>query len=200
MDKPDFHQTIRQQLEDAFSFLKAHGFTPFAERALAYEYHYESANAHVVLDIWFEFAPNSPFWATVNGYHIETIELDNPTIKHCHEQLALSDNEDAISNAYLKELAAILKRNVSVLYGDMALLEKNHQLLVAQRDELERERKVKEKLYTCEFELSDGIAVYEYQAKSLAEIKTHLTELKDLGLCNIEVVDWNGNKVDFSLF
>lgn len=200
MAEPDFHQTIRKQLDDAFSFLKEHGFSDFSERQLAYEYHYESSNAHATIDIWFEFAPNSPFWATVNGYHIETLELDNPTIKRCYEQLAIIADGDAIRDAYLKELVAILKRHTSVLYGDTALLEKNHQLLVAQREALERDRKMREKLYTCEFELADGMAVYEYQASSLAEIKTYLVELKDSSICNIEVVDWNGNKVEFSLF
>jgi len=200
MATPDFYQIIRKQLDDAFSFLRDHGFAAFSERQLAYEYHYEGTNGHANIDIWFEFAPNSPFWATINGYHIETLEPDNKVIKHCYEQLAIMDDGDVAREAYLKELVAILKRHTAVLYGDTDLLEKNHQLLVAQREELEQERKANEKLYTCEFELGNGMAVYEYQGSSLAEIKNYLVELKDPSLRNIEVVDWNGNKVEFSLF
>ncbi|WP_293305199.1 hypothetical protein [Pedobacter sp. UBA5917] len=195
MAELDFFQSIRKQIDDTFSFLKEYGFTDFSEKQLAYEYHYESSNTHSKIDIWFEFAPGSPFWVTVNGYHIETIEPDNPIIRNYH---STEDLSDSINDQYLKEIASILKRNTAVLYGDITVVENMHQKLVAENEEINRERKVREKRYTCEFECLNGLVVSEFEANSLTEIRTSLIGMNDPSITNIEVFDWNGKKIDFS--
>lgn len=81
MEARNFHSDIKESIEEHFSFLKAFGFSAFEEKQLAYEFHFETKNDAVLIDIWFEATASTPIWMTINGYHVDHLELKNSKFK-----------------------------------------------------------------------------------------------------------------------
>ncbi|GAA4030903.1 hypothetical protein GCM10022409_13920 [Hymenobacter glaciei] len=218
---------VRQSVETRFAFLQSYGFPPFAESQLAYEFHFESRNDAVAIDIWFEAIPCSPIWATINGYHIATLEPDNDLISGYSERHSelydeyfsnyiktndpgwlakLTDQYSsfgqALNDEYLAEIAHVLLRNDIVLsVGKMDFLQAQKELKLAHTQQLLHEQKALDKRYTCTICYASGLEV-EYESASLEGLRKNIRQLvyKPIdAITTLEVHDWNGQLIAFPI-
>lgn len=223
MTKSNLYKDVKNGIDTNFSFLKEYNFSDFVEKQLAYEYHFECSNDKTKIDIWFELIPSTPIWIKISEYYIETLEPNNNFLKKYNTALKklytnyfdkyLETNQDCwfdklneqykllgreLNNTYFKEMAQILKRNENVLLGDIELLKANYVVLQTIDEQNNEQRRIKDKIYSCEFKIKGGIEA-EYESNSLQEIRTYFKKLADNSITDIQVFDWNKQRIPFSL-
>jgi len=206
MKSKGFYIDIKESIEKHFSFLKAFGFSAFEEKQLAYEFHFETKNDAVLIDIWFEATASTPIWMTVNGYYIDHLEPENSKLKayqvalkenynksfeeyletnqtvflnQMAEQYAVNGKE--INDSYLKELSKIIKRNISVLSGNLEVLKANTEVVKKTFEEEKTWERIKHGTYTLEYQFfsTDEYDAYE-EFNSLKELEKYLAERKEI--------------------
>jgi hypothetical protein len=153
-----FLNDIRNTLDLHFKFLQEqYDFPSFDEEQIAYEYHFISKKANLKFDIWFELAPSSPIWVSLNGHYIEKLEPENLVLKNYRKDLKNVDQ-------YLYEISAIIQRNPQLLKADFSLFlletaikttETNGYLLKYGEMELECEELEGLKSWIEDFEIKD---------------------------------------------
>lgn len=223
MENPNIYDDLKQGIEIHFSFLKEFGFPDFEERQLAYEWHFETNNDVVKIDIWFEATFSTPVWAKINQYYIDALEPQNSVIKQYIQQLKenydepfdlyLKTKETAylqkiaeqyainghmINNNYLQELGEMLKRHISVLHGDMELLKANTGLQQEEQEQQAASNRIQKQIYTLEYcFISDGLDgnydAYE-EFTNLHDLKQYLAQNSEIKIYRI--LDWNMNPVN----
>nr|WP_294779169.1 hypothetical protein [uncultured Flavobacterium sp.] len=221
INREQIHEEVRNGIEKYFSFLKEYHFSDFAETDLGLWYHFKSSNQDSEIDICVEALSFTPLGVTINGFIVSLLEPENDFQKQynrkgeeyyneCDQNCKAYKNNASettekylllvkqLNEEYLKEAAFILKRNENVLFGDNILLESNLKVITNELEKEDKIRKKKEKLYSCEFKFGSGIES-SYEAFSLEEIKKYLKELKLDSIHDIEVYDWNMNRIDFVL-
>ena len=220
MKENNFYSDIRESIEQHFSFLKDFGFPKFDEKQLAYEFHFETKNNFVSLDISFEAITSTPIWATINGYYIENFELKNQKIKDYKTELKenyedlfeqylktsknkfldkiskrYAVNGKEINDKYLKELSEILKRYITVLNGDFELLKSNTEIVKKEYELKKAMDRIRNGTYTLEYQLfcnDDYDAFVEFN--SLKDIKQYLVDQSEIK--KYRILDCNMDVID----
>jgi len=207
---------IKESIIRNFNFLKAYGFSDFIENQKAYEFHFETKNDDIQIDIWFEAISSSPVWVQINQYYIENIEPENLILKDCDLQREKKYDElfqqylktddavylDKIQNCYinkgkdinelyLRECSVILKRNICVLKGDLKTLKLNTDEDLIKKTQLKVDERVKNKIYTLEYQFYPKGCIDEAfeEFASLDELNSFLKERTDIK--KYRILDWN---------
>lgn len=216
------YEDIRKGIEKYFSFLKEYHFSDFTETDFGLSYHFECTNGDSNIDICVEAMSYTPIHLQINKHSITLLEPENDFQKQYAEKaeeyyityeqhykknkISFSETQSSqyklllkeLNEEYLQEAALILKRNKNVLSGNNSLLEINLAIAMKKWKMEDETRKNHDKIYSCEFKFGSGIES-SYEAKSVAEIKKYLKELDDNSIRDIEVYDWNMQKIDFLL-
>lgn len=220
------HDEIKKGIENYFSFLKDFHFSDFIEIDFGLNYHFESINNDSNIEIRVERLSFAPISVNINGYRIAFLEPDNNFEKNYvkkaeeyyidyEEYLERNKNKETdefrkryrtllteLNNQYFEEVAFILKRNKKVFSGDNSLLKVNRALAIEEAivswKENDITRKIKDEIYSCDFKFGSGIEG-SYEAQSIEEIRKYLKDLEDDSIRDIDVYDWNKEKIKFSL-
>jgi hypothetical protein len=206
MKENNFYSDIKESLEQHFSFLKDFGFPQFDEKQLAYEFHFETKNNFVSLDISFEAITSTPIWATINGCNIGNLELKNQKIEDYKTELKenyedlfeqylktsknkfldkiskqYAVNGKEINDKYLKELSEILKRHITVLNGDFELLKSNTEIVRKEYELKEAMERIRNGTYTLEYQLfsDDDYDAFE-EFNSINDLKQYLVDRSEI--------------------
>jgi len=214
-----FYTDIKESIEKHFSFLKAFGFSAFEEKQSAYEYHFETKNDAVLIDIWFEANSSTPIWMTVNGYYVDHLELENSKLKaykvaltenynkpfeqyletnqtiflnQIAAQYALNGKE--INDSYLNELSEIIKRHITVLSGNLEVLKSNTEIVQKAFEAEKATERIKKGTYTLEYQFfsTDDYDAYE-EFDNLKELEMYLSDRKEIE--KYRILDCNMNEI-----
>ena len=207
---------IKESITRNFKFLKAYGFNDFCENQKSYEFHFETKNNDVQIDIWFEAISSSPVWIKINQYYIESIEPENLILKDCSllrekkydeffqqylktddvvylnkiQKCYINKGKD-INELYLNECSVILKRNISILNGNLESLKLNTDEYLIKNKQLKIDERVKNKIYTLEYQFYPKGCIDDAfeEFKSLNELYSFLKVRTDIK--NYRILDWN---------
>ena len=213
------YSDIKESIEKYFEFLIDFGFPKFDEKQLAYELHFETKNNYVVLDIYFEAITSTPIWATLNGYHIDNLELknqkfeayktehietyddlfkqylktnNNKFLEKISKQYAVNGKE--INDKYLKELSEVLKRHINTLSGDLELLKLNTEIVKKEYEVNQALERIRNGTYTLEYQLfsNDDYDAFE-EFNSIKDIQQYLVDCSEIK--KYRVLDCNMNEI-----
>lgn len=204
--KENFYSDIKESIEKHFSFLKDFGFPKFDEKQLGYEFHFETKNDFVSLNISFEAITSTPIWVTINGYYIDNLELKNQKVEDyktklkenyedLFEQYLKTNNNKFLdkilkqyalngketNDKYLKELNGILNRHITVLNGDFELLKSNTEIVKKEYELKETMERIRKNTYTLEYQFfsnNDYDAFEEFN--SINDIKQYLVARSEI--------------------
>ena len=219
MKESNYYLDITNSIEKHFSFLNNFDFPKFKMRQVAYEFNFETKNNFVSIDISLEAIISTPIWAKINQYNIANLELENPKIKNYQNQLKV--NYDDLFNQYLKtnknvflekiaekyiikgktindeyifELSEMLKRNLTVLNGNLEVLRINTEILTKEYDLKVIKNRIENEIYTLEYQfLSDSDYDAFEEFKNLNDIKPFLSERNEI--TKYRILDCNLNEI-----
>jgi hypothetical protein len=206
MGKSNLYNDMKESIERHFGFLNDYRFSKFKERQVAYEFHFETKNDFVTLDIWFESIASTPIWVTINGFHLNVLEPKNSYVYHYRKQLkenygALFEqylntnrsqyleaiakqyaiNGKELNDQYLKALSEILKRQIHILSGDLSLLKESHNKFEKANALKQAEKRIKNGIYTLEYQVFSNKDYDAFETfNSLSALKQYVAERREI--------------------
>jgi hypothetical protein len=221
MEKINMYDDLKKSIKLHFSFLKEFGFPGFEERQLAHEWHFETDNKLVKIDISFEAIFSTPVWAKINGYNIDELEPQNAIVEQYNHRIIKTHdellglflktgkdgyqqknteypiNDQEVNNSYLLELSEIIKRHPSVLHGDMELIKSNIEIRKKEQEQRAAAIRIEKQIYTLQYcfhcDGLDGKYDSDEGFTTLHELKQYLAERDHIKVYRI--LDWNMNQI-----
>jgi hypothetical protein len=214
-----FAEHIAQSIDERFSFLVDAGFTPLPLKKTGKELNvqYQKDNIHV--NFAFEFIPSTAIGASINSYSLHSLDLNNERLRELNEKREalyantwaayLRENDSYhldelarhyvvagrdINDAYITELANLLKKHSLVLRGDFKQIAKNAEETRLRAENERRAQAKRNKIYRATYTCFAGEC--EFESSSLNEIRRHLDTLaKEMPISDVLITDWNGHRI-----
>jgi hypothetical protein len=217
--RTNFVEDIERSIKEHFSFLVDAGFRLLPLKQAGREFNIEYQKDNIWLDFSFEFIPSTSIGASINKYPLHALDLSDETLRELNKKREalyanswkayLRDGDahnldelsriyaaggDAINDAYISELACLLKKHHSVLLGDFRDIARNtEEIRSRSKNELNAQIK-RNKMYRCTYACFAGEC--EFESSSLSEIRRHLETLaNEMPISDVVITDWNGVRV-----